>query len=231
MAEYSPVERAQVRLQGISMHLTAADGSDAYRGSLLRCREELRKFIDEVNCAPILIRCAWHDAGTYNRLGGAWPNCGGANGSIRFEVELEHGANAGLPKAINYLKGFKKVCASLFLPYSPQRPINSFHAFWNHAFNLVFDSRAFYIASLSELLCGNRHIRKSPGLTLFSLPVLQQWRLRAGMYMTALRKTRKPRRSFVKLIYNDTSPNSDLPCGWLQPYHSDALRASRHTDP
>eukprot|EP00240_Pyramimonas_obovata_P012984 CAMPEP_0118921836 /NCGR_PEP_ID=MMETSP1169-20130426/989_1 /TAXON_ID=36882 /ORGANISM="Pyramimonas obovata, Strain CCMP722" /LENGTH=228 /DNA_ID=CAMNT_0006862627 /DNA_START=57 /DNA_END=739 /DNA_ORIENTATION=+ len=108
MTEPSPTERAHVRIQGLSLHLTAADGSDAYKASLLRCREELRKFIDEVNCAPILIRCAWHDAGTYDRLGGAWPKCGGANGSIRFEVELGHGANAGLPKAINYLQRFKK---------------------------------------------------------------------------------------------------------------------------
>ena len=27
-----------------------------------------------------------------------WPACGGANGSIRFEPEINHGANAGLSK-------------------------------------------------------------------------------------------------------------------------------------
>ena len=32
----------------------------------------------------------------------------GANGSIRFEPEINHGANAGLNKAVNYLKKFKK---------------------------------------------------------------------------------------------------------------------------
>eukprot|EP00242_Pyramimonas_sp_CCMP2087_P010405 CAMPEP_0198217736 /NCGR_PEP_ID=MMETSP1445-20131203/65560_1 /TAXON_ID=36898 /ORGANISM="Pyramimonas sp., Strain CCMP2087" /LENGTH=207 /DNA_ID=CAMNT_0043894537 /DNA_START=93 /DNA_END=713 /DNA_ORIENTATION=+ len=110
MCDKTPAERAQVRLQGLSLHLTAAPNTapDAYKASLLRCREELRKFIDEVNCHPILIRAAWHDAGTYDKGGGAWPKCGGANGSIRFEVELEHGANAGLAKAVNYLQRFKK---------------------------------------------------------------------------------------------------------------------------
>ena len=37
-----------------------------------------------------------------------FPACGGANGSIRFEPEINHGANAGLSKAVNYLKRFKK---------------------------------------------------------------------------------------------------------------------------
>lgn len=37
----------------------------------------------------------WHDAGTYNKNIEEWPQRGGANGSLRFEVELKHGANAG----------------------------------------------------------------------------------------------------------------------------------------
>lgn len=37
----------------------------------------------------------WHDAGTYNKNIEEWPLRGGANGSLRFEVELKHGANAG----------------------------------------------------------------------------------------------------------------------------------------
>lgn len=72
------------------------------------CERELRVFIDEENCAPILIRLAWHDAGTYDQsLAPRWPECGGANGSIRFEPELGHGANAGLKKAVLYLQPFK----------------------------------------------------------------------------------------------------------------------------
>ena len=29
-----------------------------------QCRAELLKFIDENNCAPIMVRLAWHDSGT-----------------------------------------------------------------------------------------------------------------------------------------------------------------------
>ena len=37
-----------------------------YRKALLQCREELREFILEELCAPILVRLAWHDSGTYD---------------------------------------------------------------------------------------------------------------------------------------------------------------------
>jgi L-ascorbate peroxidase len=41
------------------------------------------------------VRLGWHDAGTYDRNIKEWPQRGGANGSLRFDVELKHGANAG----------------------------------------------------------------------------------------------------------------------------------------
>ena len=74
-----------------------------YRGALLQCREELRQFILEENCAPILVRLAWHDSGTFDVAIPSWPACGGANGSIRFDPELQHGANAGLKKGTHQL--------------------------------------------------------------------------------------------------------------------------------
>ena len=46
------------------------------------------------------MRLAWHDSGTYDAGIAAWPACGGANGSIRFGVELAHNANAGLIKGV-----------------------------------------------------------------------------------------------------------------------------------
>ena len=49
---------------------------------------------------PLMVRLAWHDAGTYNVEDGT----GGANGSIRFAPESEHGANAGLAKAVELLE-------------------------------------------------------------------------------------------------------------------------------
>lgn len=79
-----------------------------YQEDLKKCRADLRAFIDEVNCHPILLRLAWHDAGTFDNTIGTWPQCGGANGSIRFDPEMDHGANAGLKKAIGYLKQFNE---------------------------------------------------------------------------------------------------------------------------
>ncbi|CAM8878267.1 unnamed protein product [Rhodiola kirilowii] len=48
-----------------------------------------------------------------------WPQRGGANGSLRFEVELKHGANAGLLNALNLINPIKEkypgtTCADLF---------------------------------------------------------------------------------------------------------------------
>ena len=61
------------------------------------------ELIDRTNCGPILIRLAWHDSGTYD----VEAKTGGANGSIRFEPEINHGANAGLTKALQLLEPIK----------------------------------------------------------------------------------------------------------------------------
>lgn len=74
----------------------------------VKCQEELFKFINNINCAPILIRLAWHDSGTYDKRITSWPECGGANGSIIYDPEISRGANAGLTKAHKYLERFKK---------------------------------------------------------------------------------------------------------------------------
>ncbi|KAJ9166675.1 hypothetical protein P3X46_021387 [Hevea brasiliensis] len=55
----------------------------------------------------IKVRIGWHDAGTYNKNIEEWPKRGGANGSLRFEIELKHGANAGLVNALNLLQPIK----------------------------------------------------------------------------------------------------------------------------
>eukprot|EP01083_Nonionella_stella_P092153 257875_1 len=116
MAAINPMH--QKRLSKLISHLhpnpttssAEAEYVVAYRAKLRQLREELREFIDKINCNPIIVRLAWHDAGTYDdTIGtGNFPRCGGANGSIRFKKELAHGANAGLEKAVNYLRPFKE---------------------------------------------------------------------------------------------------------------------------
>ncbi|GBG79798.1 hypothetical protein CBR_g30060 [Chara braunii] len=70
----------------------------------LRCaREDLKVLIKEKNCNPILVRLAWHDAGTYNQNISGWPFAGGAIGTIRYHPQLSHESNAGLVNAIKLL--------------------------------------------------------------------------------------------------------------------------------
>lgn len=49
------------------------------------------------------VRLGWHDAGTYNKNIEEWPQRGGANGSLRFEIEQKHAANAGMSYMIHLL--------------------------------------------------------------------------------------------------------------------------------
>lgn len=67
-------------------------------------RTELNQLFDETPCMPIMVRLAWHDAGTYNAEDGS----GGANASIRFKPEAEHDANNGLSKAREFLEPIKE---------------------------------------------------------------------------------------------------------------------------
>ncbi|XP_062195506.1 probable L-ascorbate peroxidase 4, peroxisomal [Phragmites australis] len=68
-----------------------------------KARRALRALISSKGCAPIMLRLAWHDAGTYD----VNTKTGGANGSIRYEEEYTHGSNAGLKIAIDLLEPIK----------------------------------------------------------------------------------------------------------------------------
>nr|XP_007131705.1 hypothetical protein PHAVU_011G035000g [Phaseolus vulgaris]ESW03699.1 hypothetical protein PHAVU_011G035000g [Phaseolus vulgaris] len=68
-----------------------------------KARRDLRALIANRNCAPLMLRLAWHDAGTYD----AKTKTGGPNGSIRTEEEYSHGSNNGLKKAIDFCEEVK----------------------------------------------------------------------------------------------------------------------------
>ncbi|KAH7421213.1 hypothetical protein KP509_13G046100 [Ceratopteris richardii] len=75
---------------------------------LKKAREDIKELIKRTHCNPILIRLGWHDAGTYDKNIEEWPTRGGANGSLRYDIELKHKANAGLDKALSLVSPIKE---------------------------------------------------------------------------------------------------------------------------
>jgi cytochrome c peroxidase len=59
---------------------------------------------DDGSYGPVLLRLAWHASGTYDKATGT----GGSNGAtMRFSPESDHGANAGLKVARDFLQPIK----------------------------------------------------------------------------------------------------------------------------
>jgi L-ascorbate peroxidase len=77
------------------------------RLQLLATRKYLAESMRKQNTSPLLLRLAWSDVAAFEKQGKLWPYCGGANGSIRMENELNYPSNAGLHLAIAYLEPVK----------------------------------------------------------------------------------------------------------------------------
>ncbi|KAM7264113.1 hypothetical protein ACFE04_001796 [Oxalis oulophora] len=74
--------------------------SEEYEKAVQKCKRKLRGRIQEKHCAPIVLRLAWHSAGTYD----VETKTGGPFGTIRHPDELAHGANNGLDIAVRLLE-------------------------------------------------------------------------------------------------------------------------------
>ncbi|KAM7514832.1 hypothetical protein LguiA_004415 [Lonicera macranthoides] len=96
----------QVRSGNFST-VTSPKGLASDPDQLKSAREDIRELLKNLFCHPIMVRLGWHDAGTYNKNIEEWPQRGGANGSLRFEIEQKHAANAGLINAIKLLQPIK----------------------------------------------------------------------------------------------------------------------------
>lgn len=60
---------------------------------------------DDGSYGPVILRLAWHCSGTYDKETGT----GGSNGAtMRFAPESDHGANAGLKAARDFLEPVKR---------------------------------------------------------------------------------------------------------------------------
>lgn len=70
----------------------------------IAARLEEKDDYDDGSYGPILVRLAWHASGTYDKETGT----GGSNGAtMRFAPEGDHGANAGLKIARDFLEPVK----------------------------------------------------------------------------------------------------------------------------
>jgi len=84
---------------------TAADYQKVYNAVAKKLWEEDN--YDDGSYGPVLVRLAWHASGTYDAATGT----GGSNGAtMRFAPESEHGANAGLKNARDFLEPIKREC-------------------------------------------------------------------------------------------------------------------------
>jgi cytochrome c peroxidase len=70
----------------------------------IAARLEEKDDYDDGSYGPVLLRLAWHASGTYDKETGT----GGSNGAtMRFAPEGDHGANAGLKAARDFLEPIK----------------------------------------------------------------------------------------------------------------------------
>ncbi|KAJ7947753.1 Ascorbate peroxidase [Quillaja saponaria] len=75
-----------------------------YQKAVEKAKKKLRGFIAEKNCAPLILRLAWHSAGTFD----VKTRTGGPFGTIKNQAELAHGANNGLDIAVRLLEPIKE---------------------------------------------------------------------------------------------------------------------------
>eukprot|EP00960_Hanusia_phi_P067359 766611-Hanusia_phi.AAC.1 len=95
--------------RSVSLRMAASVSKEEMTEQLKGAKKMIQDLIDKTNANPIMVRLAWHDSGTHDAsIDAAWPKAGGAIGSIRFEPEIKHGANAGLASAVKMLEPVKK---------------------------------------------------------------------------------------------------------------------------
>ncbi|GKV08240.1 hypothetical protein SLEP1_g19903 [Rubroshorea leprosula] len=78
--------------------------SEEYKKLVGKAKRKLRGMIAEKNCAPLMLRIAWHSAGTFD----VKTKTGGPFGTMKHPAELAHGANNGLDIAVRLLEPIKE---------------------------------------------------------------------------------------------------------------------------
>ncbi|KAF3974918.1 hypothetical protein CMV_001788 [Castanea mollissima] len=117
--------------------------SKEYQKAIEKCKRKLRGHVAEKHCAPIILRVAWHSAGTFD----VKTKTGGPFGTIRHPEVLAHGANNGLEIAVSLLEPIKEqfpilsyadfyqlagvvaveITGGPEIPFHPGRPVSESH--------------------------------------------------------------------------------------------------------
>ncbi|KAI9884585.1 MAG: heme peroxidase [Watsoniomyces obsoletus] len=106
------------RGQGIQESMKEGSAPGSKKGVFTPTKEDYQKVYDDIaarlieydeyddgSYGPVLLRLAWHCSGTYDKETGT----GGSNGAtMRFAPENDHGANAGLRTAQQFLEPVKQ---------------------------------------------------------------------------------------------------------------------------
>ncbi|KAL0891541.1 hypothetical protein Bca101_015524 [Brassica carinata] len=125
-----------------------------YTKEINKARRDLRSIISSKNCAPIMLRLAWHDAGTYD----AQSKTGGPNGSIRNEEEYTHGANSGLKIALELCEGVKakhpKITYADLYQVITDFELKLYHVLVAFSDQLLYAARVSYAPPMIRLLAG-----------------------------------------------------------------------------
>ncbi|XP_022944162.1 L-ascorbate peroxidase, cytosolic-like [Cucurbita moschata] len=75
-----------------------------YEAAVLKARRKIRALVAEKHCSPLMLRLAWHSAGTFD----VKTKTGGPFGTMNHAAELAHGANKGLDIAVKLLEPIKE---------------------------------------------------------------------------------------------------------------------------
>ncbi|CAL9767627.1 unnamed protein product [Musa acuminata subsp. burmannicoides] len=78
--------------------------SEEYQKAVEKAKRKLRGLIADKNCSPLMLRLAWHSAGTYDVVS----KTSGPFGTMSYPTELAHGANNGLDISVRLLETIKK---------------------------------------------------------------------------------------------------------------------------
>lgn len=89
------------------LYLGSRHPYDCYVGTEICCKYRVHDILYNYFSLSSQVRLGWHDAGTYNKNIEEWPQKGGANGSLRFDIEQKHAANAGMSDIIHLLLSYE----------------------------------------------------------------------------------------------------------------------------